>query len=67
MPTKREPDPSADIQGLVVYLATMSASMAKLARQNRLDALAYLLELAHLEAETVRLQTVPSRATGTND
>lgn len=67
MPLSSKPDLNADPYGLAVYLATMSASMASIARQNGLDALAYLFELAHLEAETVRLQTAPRQSTGTDD
>ena len=66
MPPTPEDFP-ADPHDLAIYMATMSASMAGIARQNGLDALAYLLELAHLEAETIRLQALPRRATGTDD
>jgi hypothetical protein len=67
MPPPPEASFPADPHALGVYMATMSASMARIARQNGFDALAYLLELAHLEAETIRLQARPHQATGTDD
>ena len=35
------------------YVATMSADLATMARQNGLDTLGYLLEMVRLEAENV--------------
>jgi hypothetical protein len=35
------------------YVATLSADLATMARQNGLDTLGYLLELVRLEAENV--------------
>ena len=35
------------------YLATLSADLAVMARQNGLDTLGYLLEMVRLEAENV--------------
>jgi hypothetical protein len=63
MPSSPDPSFLTDPHALGVYMATMTASMARIARQNGFDALGYLLELAHLEAETIRRQ----QATGTDN
>ena len=63
MPSPPEASFVTDPHALGVYMATMTASMARIARQNGFEALGYLLELAHLEAETIRRQ----QSTGTDD
>lgn len=35
------------------YIADLAAELAKLARRSRLDVLAYLLDIANLEARTI--------------
>ncbi len=47
---------SADINGrsaVANYVAAMSADLAAMARRNGLDTIGYLLEMVHLEAESV--------------
>jgi hypothetical protein len=56
MPSPPEASFVTDPHALGVYMATMTASLARIARQNGFEALGYLLELAHLEAETIRRQ-----------
>lgn len=64
MPSPPDPSFHTDPHALGVYMATMTASMSRIARQNGFEVLAYLLEIAHLEAETIRRQ---QQATGTDD
>ena len=53
-----EPPPSdhGDSAGAGRYIATMSADLAAIARRHGLDTLAYLLDMARLEAEIVARQ-----------
>jgi hypothetical protein len=53
MPRSR-PNPDADDAGAAVYLAAMSAGLAKIARSHGHETLGYLLEMANLEAEAIR-------------
>ena len=46
------PDPS-DAQAAAVYIAELSASLAGIARNCGLDTLAYILEMAREEADTI--------------
>jgi uncharacterized protein (DUF433 family) len=41
-----------DRTAAAAYVAELAADLAKVARQDRLDALAYILDMAKLEAET---------------
>jgi hypothetical protein len=43
--------PRYDSSGAANYIATMSRDLATLARHNGLDTIAYLLDIARLEAE----------------
>lgn len=47
---------------VAVYVASMSADLANMARHTGLETLGYLLEMARLEAENAARQTAP----GTN-
>jgi len=53
-----DPDASAAV---AAYVATLSNELASMARRTGLDTLGYLLEIVHLEAESV------IRPNGTND
>lgn len=53
MPRAR-PDSSDDTFEAAVYLAAMSASLAKMARSHGHQTLGYLLEMANLEAENIQ-------------
>jgi hypothetical protein len=35
------------------YIATLTSELAQIARRHRLDGLAYILDMAHMEAEQV--------------
>lgn len=48
----------ADDNGIAVYVASMSASLAELARRNGHETLGYLLELACLEAEAIQAAAI---------
>ena len=43
---------SEDQQRFAAYAADMAASLARVAREHKLDTLAYLLEMARLEAQS---------------
>jgi hypothetical protein len=45
--------PFTSTADVATYVATVTTELATLSRQNGLDTLGYLLEMARLEAETV--------------
>ncbi|MDB5592181.1 MAG: hypothetical protein JWR86_2706 [Enterovirga sp.] len=51
-PLERSPPGSVRREDVANYVADFTAELARLARSAKLDLLAYLLEIAHLEAET---------------
>lgn len=53
MSTKMPKAPSHDPHEAAHYIATLTADLAAMARQNRLDTLGYLLEIVRLEAESL--------------
>lgn len=64
MPVAAQVDPDRGEEAVADYLSSMSASLGKIARQNGFDALAYLFELAKLEADSIAAVSVNRRATG---
>jgi hypothetical protein len=48
-----EPDQSQSPRGTALYIGRMSGELARLARRYRLEPLAYILEMARLEAEQI--------------
>ena len=51
--------PRYDSSGAAIYIAEMSRDLATLARRNGLDTLAYLLDIARLEAESAEKSAGP--------
>jgi hypothetical protein len=51
--------PRHDLSGAAGYIAEMSRDLAVLARRNGLDTLAYLLDIARLEAESAEKSAGP--------
>jgi hypothetical protein len=51
--------PRHDLNGAASYIAEMSRDLAALARRNGLDTLAYLLDIARLEAENAEKSAGP--------
>jgi hypothetical protein len=52
----------ADRHSTVAYIATMSSELAQLARSFKLEALAYVLDMARLEAENMGQSKQPRRS-----
>ena len=48
---RRGPEPADTVSATARYIATLSGELAQLARRHRLDALAYILEMARQEAD----------------
>lgn len=46
------------------YIAELTAELAKLARESRLEILAYLLDIAQLEAASIVRRRLPGRSAG---
>jgi len=42
-----------DTRGTAVYIASLAEELARLAKRNNLDMLAYILEMARLEADQI--------------
>lgn len=56
-----DPDGSARVHDVAEYIADLTAQLARLARSKDLELIAYLLEMARLEAATTaRRLAVPS-------
>ena len=55
MPTEAsgDDDPPQSPRAAALYIGRMSAELARLARRHRLEPLAYILEMARLEAEQI--------------
>ncbi|MGE0653806.1 MAG: hypothetical protein AB7P12_18975 [Alphaproteobacteria bacterium] len=53
---KRTPD---DRQSVAAYVATLTADLSALARQQGLHTLGYILDMARLEAETAAREVDP--------
>jgi hypothetical protein len=53
--------PRHDLNGAADYIAAMSRDLAVLARRNGLDTLAYLLDIARLEAESAGRSAGPPK------
>jgi hypothetical protein len=51
MENPREADHTDGRSAAANYVATLTANLAEIARQHRLDTLGYILEMARLEAE----------------
>jgi len=45
-----------DIHGTAIYIASLAEELALLAKRNDLDTLAYILEMARLEADQISRQ-----------
>jgi hypothetical protein len=54
MTDQSPPSEASNREVVANYVATLSADLAAMARQNGLDTLGYLLEMVRLEAENVR-------------
>jgi hypothetical protein len=54
-------DARSDDQAVASYIAGLTSSLASIARQQGLKDLGYLLDLVHLEAETVARRRAPDR------
>jgi hypothetical protein len=52
--TDQAPIPAADPKAAAVYIADLAGGLALLARRNGLNTLGYLLDMAKLEAETIK-------------
>ncbi len=55
------PEQPGDQAAAAAYVAELAGNLASIARQQGLDALGYILEMAKLEAESVRLHSPPKR------
>ena len=53
MPDHMKPGENRARTAVASYVATLSADLATMARRTGLDTLGYLLEMVHLEAESV--------------
>lgn len=61
----REPEAApSNPADVAEYVAEYTKGLARLARSSKLDVLAYLLDVAHLEARTVLASPVPKRGKG---
>jgi len=52
-PTAGTAGPAQTPSAAALYIATLSTELAKLARRHRLDVLAHILDMAHLEADQI--------------
>jgi hypothetical protein len=59
--TDKAPVPAEDRKAAAAYIADLSGGLAQMARRNGLTTLGYLLDMAKLEAESVKGQNGAAR------
>ena len=57
--TEKAPNPAADRTAAAIYIADLTGGLALVARRHGLSTLGYLLDMAKLEAESVKDNSTP--------